>query len=78
MEAGTKVFEDLVWRDAGRMSGESCIYGTRVRVSDLFNWIAQGGTIQDFLHTYPHIPKDRALRILQLAMRDIEAHLDAA
>ncbi|MCC7434642.1 MAG: DUF433 domain-containing protein [Methanoregulaceae archaeon] len=69
---------DLIWQDEGRMSGAPCILGTRVRVQDLFDWIAGGGSVDSFAATYPHIPRERIVGLLRLAESDLLKHLDAA
>lgn len=60
------------------MSGAPCILGTRVRVRDLFDWIAGGGSVDSFAETYPHIPRERIIGLLRLAESDLLKHLDAA
>ena len=66
----SNVYEDLVWQSADRMSGAPCIYATRIRISDLFDWLREGGTVQSFVETYPHVPLDRVRRLLMLAASD--------
>ena len=66
-----KVWKDLIWQDKDRMSGAPCIYGTRVRVQDLFDWLAEGGSVDDFLQTYPQIPRERVVAIIKLAEEDL-------
>ena len=66
-----KVWKDLIWQDKDRMSGAPCIYGTRVRVQDLFDWLADGGSVDDFLQTYPQIPRERVVAIIKLAEEDL-------
>ena len=66
-----KVWKDLIWQDKDRMSGAPCIYGTRVRVQDLFDWLAEGGSVDDFLQTYPQIPRERIVAIIKLAEEDL-------
>jgi len=73
----TKISE-LVWQDDGRMSGSPCILGTRVRVQDLFDWMATGGSVDSFSETYPHIPRERIVGLLRLAESDLLKHLEAA
>ena len=66
-----KVWKDLIWQDKDRMSGAPCIYGTRVRVQDLFDWLAEGGSVDDFLQTYPQTPRERVVAIIKLAEEDL-------
>ena len=41
--------EEAVWVDAGRMGGVPCFRGTRVPVQQLFEWLADGVTLDRFL-----------------------------
>ncbi len=69
---------DLVWQDEGRMSGAPCILGTRVRVQDLFDWMATGGSVDGFAEAYPHVPRERIIGLLRMAESDLLKHLEAA
>ncbi len=73
-----KSLNDLIWQDADRMSGALCIFGTRIRVQDLFDWMASGGSVDTFVETYPHVPRDTAVGILRLAESDLLKHFEAA
>ena len=69
---------ELIWQDEGRMSGAPCILGTRVRVQDLFDWMAGGGSVDSFSRAYSHIPRERIVAVLRLAESDLLKHLEAA
>jgi len=69
---------DLIWQDPDRMSGAPCILGTRIRVQDLFDWLAAGGSVDGFLDTYSHVRRELVIRILRLAEEDLMQHLRAA
>jgi uncharacterized protein (DUF433 family) len=73
-----KVWKDLIWQDEDRMSGAPCIYGTRIRVQDLFDWLAGGGSVDEFLLTYPIVPRERVVAIIKLAERDLLKEFDVA
>ena len=73
-----KVWRELIWQDKDRMSGAPCIYGTRIRVEDLFNWISNGHSIDEFLETYPNVPREKVLEILRLAEVELLKDFDAA
>lgn len=66
-----KVWKGLVWQDKDRMSGAPCIYGTRIRIEDLFNWFKGGGSLDEFLEAYPTVEKEKVTAILDLAEADI-------
>ena len=40
---------EAVWVDPGRMSGTPCFRGTRVPVEQLFDWLADGIALDEFL-----------------------------
>jgi uncharacterized protein (DUF433 family) len=69
---------ELVWQDPDRMSGAPCILGTRIRVQDLFDWVAGGGSVDGFVATYSHIPREMVVGILRLAESDLLRHIQAA
>ena len=43
---------EAVWIDPGRMSGTPCFRGTRVPVEQLFNWLADGIALDEFLEDF--------------------------
>jgi uncharacterized protein (DUF433 family) len=77
-QQASKVWKDLIWQDPGRMSGAPCIYETRIRVQDLFDWVAGGGSLDSFLESFPHVPRERAVGVLRLAESDLMKRLEAA
>jgi uncharacterized protein (DUF433 family) len=78
MKVEEKALGELIWQHPDRMSGAPCIYGTRVRVQDLFDWVANGGNVDGFVSTYPHIPKERVVGVLRMAEEDLLKHLEEA
>jgi uncharacterized protein (DUF433 family) len=52
-----------------RMSGAPCFVGTRVPIKYLFDYLAGNDTIEDFLESYPHIPKKDVVRVLNMAKK---------
>ena len=44
--------EEAVWVDPGRMSGTPCFRGTRVPVEQLFDWLADGIALDQFLKDF--------------------------
>lgn len=43
---------EAVWVDPGRMSGTPCFRGTRVPVEQLFDWLADGIALDEFLDDF--------------------------
>lgn len=44
--------EEAVWVDPRRMSGTPCFRGTRVPVEQLFDWLADGIALDEFLEDF--------------------------
>lgn len=54
----TKTFIRIV-RDKSVMHGQPVIKGTRIPVSLIFDYLADGFSIKDILHQFPHLtPED--------------------
>ncbi len=51
------------------MSGAPVFSGTRVPVQTLFDYIADGYTLEEFLDNFPTVNRENALRVLQAAAR---------
>ena len=51
-------------RDADIQGGSAVFRGTRVNVWILFNYLADGRTIDDFLRAYSHVPRHAVLDVL--------------
>lgn len=54
----------LVSRDPDIMSGALCFTGTRVPVQNLFDYLAGGSSLEDFLEDFPSISRERAVAVL--------------
>lgn len=46
------------------MGGAICFYGTRVPLEFLFDMIRQGGTIDEFLDSYPTVAREQVMGVL--------------
>jgi uncharacterized protein (DUF433 family) len=57
----------LVWINPGRVSGEPCFYATRVPISSLFDTLAAGETLEQFLEDFEGVTREQAEAALQLA-----------
>jgi uncharacterized protein (DUF433 family) len=60
----------LVSRSPDVMSGAPVFVGTRVPVQTLFDYIAAGERLDDFLDDFPTVSRDQALALLS-RMRDL-------
>ncbi len=60
-------YEHLLWRDADRVSGAVCFYGTRVPVQALFDYIEGGDSIDQFLASFPSVAREQAVAVVNLS-----------
>ena len=49
------------------MGGTPCFAGTRVPVKNLFDYLAHGRTLDNFLDGFPTVTREQALAVLELA-----------
>ena len=62
--------EQAVWVDPGRMSGAPCFRGSRLPVQQLFDWLADGVSLDEFIEDFRI---DRAAA--EVVLRTAGAHL---
>ena len=56
----------------GTVSGTPKFVGTRVMIYILFDLLAQGGDLDEFLTDYPGVSKEQAVKTLEVAKRALE------
>jgi uncharacterized protein (DUF433 family) len=61
----------LVWINPCRVSGAPCFYGTRVPVKSLFDSVAAGETLNQFLEGFEGVTREQAVAVLNLARADL-------
>lgn len=61
---------EIVTIDKDILHGTPCFSGTRVPVQTLIDFLETGDSIDDFLATYPYIPRQQVVAFLELS-RDI-------
>ena len=57
----------LVWINQDRVSGTPCFYGTRVPLKALFDSLAAGQTLEQFLEDFEGVSREQAEATLELA-----------
>ncbi len=57
---------DLIEVDLEKMSGTPCFAGTRVPVTHLFDYLAAGDSLDEFLTDFPTVTREQVLGILDL------------
>ena len=68
---------EVVGRDPRIMSGALCFRGTRVLVSTLFDYLAEGHPIDRFLVGFPGVSRDQVEAVLAEARTEMDS-LDLA
>ena len=57
----------LVWINRDRVSGAPCFYATRVPLKALFDSLAAGQTLEQFLEDFEGVSREQAEATLELA-----------
>jgi uncharacterized protein (DUF433 family) len=68
----------LIWINPARVSGEPCFYGSRVPISCLFDTLASGESLEQFLDDYEGVTREQAEALLRLAGSHLLADLPKA
>ena len=58
--------DEAVWVDPGRMSGAPCFRGSRLPVQQLFDWLADGVPLDEFVEDF-RIDRRAAEAVLRVA-----------
>lgn len=66
---------DRISSDPGICGGRPCIKGTRVRVSDIVDMLAQGATSAEIVEDFPYISEDDIAAALAYAARAVDHRL---
>ena len=66
IQSGHPLF-GLVWINPERVSGAPCFYGTRVPIKTLFDSLAAGQTLEEFLDDFDGVSREQSEVLLQLA-----------
>src|SRR4051794_38086740 len=66
----------LIWINPNRVSGTPCFYGPGVPIKNLFDSLAAGETLEDFLNGFEGVSREQALAVLDLAGKDLLSDLE--
>jgi uncharacterized protein (DUF433 family) len=66
IQPGNRLF-GIVWINPERVSGTPCFFGTRVPIQALFDCLAAGETLGQFLEDFEGVDREQALAVLDLA-----------
>ena len=64
---GSRVIEGVIWIHPERVSGAPCFINTRVPIKNLFDYLAGGETLEEFLEGFPPVTREQAEKVLELA-----------
>lgn len=69
----------LITTDEQILGGIPVFTGTRVPVKNLFDYLAAGDSLEEFLDDFPGVTRDHALNVLRFAGEILagEAHADS-
>jgi uncharacterized protein (DUF433 family) len=68
----------LIWINPNRVSGAPCFYATRVPIKNLFDSVAAGQSLEEFLDAFEGVTREQALAVLNLAGEDLLSALENA
>jgi uncharacterized protein (DUF433 family) len=54
-------------------SGTPCFHGTRVPLKNLFDYMAGGHSLSEFLLDFPSVSEDHTLAVIELAKQEVIA-----
>jgi len=57
------------------LGGRAVFSGTRVPVATLFEYLADGLSLDHFLESFPTVPRDQAVAVLRYGLERIEREL---
>jgi uncharacterized protein (DUF433 family) len=67
----------LVVSDPGILGGKPVFRGTRLPVQSLFDYLADGLSLDYFLETFPSVTREQAAAVLRYGWQRIEVELAA-
>lgn len=70
IQPGHRLF-GVIWINPQRVSGTPCFYATRVPVKTLFDCVAAGQTLEEFLDDFEGVTREQALAVLRLGYEDL-------
>ncbi len=68
----------IVHSDPEILGGAPVFVGTRVPVKSLYDYLAAGDSLDEFLDSFPSVSREQAVAALELAREMTEAHVASA
>jgi uncharacterized protein (DUF433 family) len=69
----TTMTQAPIHSDAKILSGSPVFVGTRVPAQTLFDYLADGCDLEEFLENFPTVKREQALQLLTLAAKTVQA-----
>lgn len=69
----TRMHRGVVHTDPDIMSGEPVFVGTRVPVRNLFDFLEEGDSLDEFLDEFPSVSREQAIAALEICREALEA-----
>jgi uncharacterized protein (DUF433 family) len=80
MKASAEIHEaagGLVVSDPGILGGKPVFRGTRLPVETLFEYLADGQTLDYYLETFPSVTREQVVAVLRYGQQRIELEIAA-
>lgn len=68
----------LIERDPEKLGGTPVFYGTRVPIKNLFDCLAAGERLNEFLDQFPTVAREQALKVLEASRETLLADDEVA
>lgn len=69
----TTIAQPPIHSDPEILSGSPVFIGTRVPAQTLFDYLADGCDLEEFLDNFPTVKREQALQLLTLAAKTVQA-----
>jgi len=70
LETGSMNYQEIITRESGKRGGRPCVRGSRIAVSDVLGWLANGMSEQEILADFPELTREDILACLAFASDD--------
>ena len=70
----TTIEDSVIHSDPEIVSGTPVFKGTRVMVKNLFDYLAAGDNLEEFLDAFPSVSREQAVKALDMAKEALESY----
>lgn len=71
METVTIAPETIICTDPEILGGTPCFMGTRVPIKNLFDYLEEGESLEDFFEDFPRVTKQQVEEVLELSKQSL-------